>query len=91
MIKQLSRNSQDDVFKWVVGVARLQAEQLGLYAPPGKSRKPVYWLEHLAACDDQVAACVSRWSEFSAQEPELKEELLVEAEYAIRARKVSGG
>jgi hypothetical protein len=71
----------------VVGVARLQAEQLGLYQPSSaRSRKSVYWLEHLAGCDDQVAACVSRWSEFSAQEPELKEELLVEAEFAIRAR-----
>ena len=87
VIQQLSRNSQSDVFKWVVGVARLQLEQLGLYQPSSaRSRKSVYWLEHLAACDDQVAACVGRWSEFSAQEPELKQQLLVEAEFGIRAR-----
>ena len=87
VITQFIRNSQNDVFNWVVGVARLQAEQLGLYQPPlGRARKPVYWLEHLVACDDQVAACVSRWSEFSAQEPDLKQQLLVEAEFGIRAR-----
>ncbi len=34
VIQQLTRNSQDDVFKWVEGLARLQAEQLGLYALP---------------------------------------------------------
>ncbi len=90
VIRQFIRNSQDDVFNWVVGVARLQAEQLGLYQPSsGRSRKPIYWLEHLVACDDQVAACVSRWSEFSAQEPELKQQLLVEAEFGIRSRQVS--
>jgi hypothetical protein len=91
VIRQFIRNNQDDVFTWVVGAARLQAGQLGLYQPSsGRSRKPVYWLEHLAACDDQVAACVSRWSEFSAQEPELKQQLLVEAEFGIRARQISG-
>lgn len=91
VIRQFIWNSQDDVFNWVVGVARLQAGQLGLYQPSsGRSAKPVYWLEHLAACDDQVAACVSRWHGFSAQEPELSRELLVEAEFGIRARQVTG-
>jgi hypothetical protein len=90
VIKQFIRHSQNNVFNWVIGVARLQAGQLGLYQPSsGRSAKPVYWLEHLAACDDQVAACVSRWREFSAQEPELKRELLVEAEFGIRARQTS--
>jgi hypothetical protein len=90
VIRQFIRNNQSDVFKWVVGAARLQAEQLGLYQPSSdRSRKPVYWLEHLAACDDQVAACVARWSEFSAQEPELKQQLLVEAEFGIRARQTN--
>ncbi len=64
-------------------------EQLGLYARPGRSREPVYWFEHLAACDDQVAAFVSRWTEFSAQEPELKQQLLLEAEFGIRARQMN--
>jgi hypothetical protein len=87
VIRQFIRNSQNDVFDWVVGVARLQAEQLGLYQPSSRrSRKPVFWLEHLAACEEQVTACVSRWSEFSAQEPELKQQLLVESEFGIRAR-----
>ena len=87
VIRQFIRVSQDDVFKWVVGVARLQAEQLGLYQPSsGRSSKSIYWLEHLVACDDQVAACLLRWREFSAQEPELKQQLLVEAEFGIRGR-----
>lgn len=90
VIRQFIRNSQDDVFKWVAGVARLQAQQLGLYQPTSdRSAKPVYWFEHLAACDDQVAACVSRWREFSALEPELTHALLVEAEFGIRSRQVS--
>jgi hypothetical protein len=91
VIEQFIWNNEDDVFNWVIGVARLQAGQLGLYQPSsGRSAKPVYWLEHLAACDDQVAACVSRWHGFSAQEPELSRELLVEAEFGIRARQVTG-
>jgi hypothetical protein len=48
VITQFIRDSQDDVFGWVVGVARLQARQLGLYQPSsGRSAKPVYWFEHL--------------------------------------------
>lgn len=90
VIRQFIRDSQDDVFNWVVGVARLQAGQLDLYQPSsGRAAKPVYWLEHLAACEDQVMACVSRWREFSAQEPELAQELLVEAEFGIRARQTT--
>lgn len=90
VIRQFIRESQNDVFGWIVGVARLQARQLGLYQPPsGRSAKTVYWFEHLAACDDQVAACVARWREFSAQEPELEQALLVEAEFGIRARQTS--
>jgi hypothetical protein len=90
VITHFIRDSQDDVFKWLIGVARMQAEQLGLYqASSGRSAKPVYWLEHLAACDDQVTACVSRWREFSAQEPELVRELLAEAELGIRARQIN--
>jgi len=90
VITRFIRDSQADVFKWLVGIARSQAEELGLYqASSGRSAKPAYWLEHLAACDDQVTACVSRWREFSAQEPELAGELLIESELGIRTRQIN--
>ncbi len=90
VIRQFIGSGQNNAFSWVAGVARLQAGQLGLCQPSsGRSVKPVYWIEHLASCDGQVAACVSRWRDFSAQEPELKQQLLVEAEFWIRARQTS--
>jgi hypothetical protein len=85
--------------KWVVEAAVKEGRQLGLYEPAVKVRawygkmvddKPVYSLEHIAACDDQAVACAARWHEFEAEEPELGR-LVTEVAFAIEGRRERGG
>jgi hypothetical protein len=92
--------SQDHPYEWVVGVAVQQGQELGLYQPINKKRtrfgrqvdgKPVYSLEHLAACEDQVVAGAARWQEFAASEPELEKRLITEVSFAIHGRQARAG
>lgn len=82
----------NDPFKWVLDTATHQGRELGLYEPViGKrglfgrtlDEKPVVSMAHLAACEDQVFACVSRWQEFGVSEPELQQRLITDVSFAI--------
>src|SRR5713101_8349222 len=57
----------------------------------GGSPQPVYAIPHLAACENQVVACVSRWQEFGVNEPELQQRLIAEVAFGTYARQASGG
>jgi hypothetical protein len=85
---------------WVVEVAVQQGRQLDLYEPIvdkrgrfrklfGGGPKPVYSMQHLAACENQVAACVARWREFGANEPELQQRLITEVAFGIQGRQAT--
>jgi hypothetical protein len=91
--------NQANPSKWVAEAAVQQGRELGLYEPAVKIRawnrrmvddKPVYSLEHLAACDDQAVACAARWHEFEAEEPEMGR-LVTEVAFAIESRRQRGG
>jgi hypothetical protein len=79
-------------YRWVLGVAIRQGIELGLYEPVIKKQggarrrfdeKPAYSIEHLAACEEQVVACVARWQNFGVNEPELQDRLLTEVTFAL--------
>jgi hypothetical protein len=87
-----SKGTNYNPYRWVLGVAIRQGIELGLYEPVIKKHdgvrrrfdeKPAYSMEHLAACEDQVVACVARWQDFGASEPELQDRLLTEVTCAI--------
>src|ERR1700694_3036249 len=91
---------QSHPFKWVLDAATYQGRQLGLYEPVitkqggfGKrsGEKPVYAMDHLAACEDQVIACVKRWEEFGVNEPALQQRLLTEASRGINSTRPMSG
>jgi hypothetical protein len=86
-------HSQNAPFQWVLDVAVEQSRALGLCGPGIKNRrrgaKPIYSIEHLAACDDQVVACVSRWRAFATFEPDIQQRLLTEVAFGIRGRTTS--
>ena len=99
VVTEWIHRTQSNPSKWVAEVAVRQGRELGLYEPAVKIRawngrmvdgKPVYSLEHLAACDDQAVACAARWHEFEAEEPEMGR-LVTEVAFAIEGRRDRGG
>lgn len=91
---------QSHPYKWVLDAATYQGRQIGLYEPViqkqggfGKrsDEKPVYAMDHLAACEDQIVACVARWEEFGIREPELQQRLITEVSFAINSRRPAPG
>lgn len=93
-------HSKSSPFQWVLDLAVEQSRMLGLREPHTKSQagfgrrrgaKPIYSIEHLAASDDQVVACVSRWREFATSEPDLQQRLLTEVAFGISGRSTSDG
>jgi hypothetical protein len=85
--------SQSNPFKWVLDSATYQGRQLGLYEPSIKKREkhPEFSIEHLAACEDQVIACVNWWEEFGVKEADLQQRLITEVSFAIRGTSSGGG
>jgi hypothetical protein len=99
VVTEWIHHSKANPSKWVAEVAVKQGRELGLYEPAVKMRawngkmiddKPVYSIEHLAACDDQALACAARWHEFEAAEPEMGR-LVTEVAFAIENRRDRGG
>jgi hypothetical protein len=84
---------QSNPFRWVLDSATYQGRQLGLYEPTIKKREkhPVFSIEHLAACEDQVIACVNRWEEFGATDTDLQQRLITECSFGIAGTASSGG
>jgi hypothetical protein len=84
---------QSNPYKWVLDSATYQGRQLGLYEPTTKKREkhPVFSIEHLAACEDQVMACVNRWEEFGVSETDLQQRLITECSFGIAGTGSSGG
>ncbi len=100
VVSEWIHESMGRPFKWVLDVAAQQGRELGLYEPAIKksglgkifgSTPPVFSLDHLAACDDQVVAYVARWQEIALAEPQLQGALLIEVAFGIYARQQSGG
>jgi hypothetical protein len=102
VVRDWIHKTQNRPSRWVVEVAVQQGRELDLYEPVVDSRsgfrklfgggpKPVYSIPHLAACEDQVVACVARWREFGASEPELQQRLITELAFGIDARRARGG
>jgi hypothetical protein len=85
--------AQSNPFKWVLDSATYQGRQLGLYEPSIKKREkhPVFSMEHLAACEDQVIACVNRWETFGVAETDLQQRLVTECSFGIAGTGSSGG
>jgi hypothetical protein len=88
--------AQGNSFKWVLDSATYQGRQLGLYEPAMKKGRfganpSVFSMEHLAACEDQVIACVNRWDEFGVNETDLQQRLITEVAFAIRGSSSGGG
>jgi hypothetical protein len=83
---------QGNPYKWVLDSATYQGRQLGLYEPTTKKseKHPVFSIEHLAACEDQVMACVNRWEEFGVTDPELQQRMITECSYGIAGTGSSG-
>jgi hypothetical protein len=81
---------QDHPYKWVLDTATYQGRQLGLYEPAIEKRganPPVFSMDHLAACEDQVVACVARWEVFGVTEPELLQRLITEVSFGMESRR----
>jgi hypothetical protein len=81
---------QDHPYKWVLDTATYQGRQLGLYEPvieKSGAKHPVFSMEHLAACEDQVVACVARWEEFGVSDPELQQTLITEVSFGMESRR----
>ena len=96
LVMKFVHGGSDDPYQRVIDLAVQDGSRLGLYVPATKrgglrGGKPRYWLEHLAACDDQVVAFTNRWREFGISDPELQGLVLAEADYAIGNRASSGG
>lgn len=99
VVAEWIHHSQANPSRWVAEVAVQQGRELGLYEPVIKRRawygkmvddKPVYSVEHLAACDDQAVACAARWHEFESAEPEVGR-LVTEVAFAIESRRERSG
>jgi hypothetical protein len=101
VVREWIHTTQNRPSRWVVEVAIQQGRELGLYEPIVDNRggirklfgggpKPVYSIQHLAACDDQVVACVARWREFGANEPELQQRLITEVAFGVQGRQATG-
>jgi hypothetical protein len=84
---------QNNPYKWVLDSATYQGRQLGLYEPTIKKREkhPVFSMEHLAACEDQVIASVNRWEQFGVTETDLQQRLITECSFGIAGTGSSGG
>jgi hypothetical protein len=99
VVTEWIHQNQSNPSKWVAEVALQQGRELGLYEPVIKKRawygkmvddKPVYWVEHLAACDDQAVACAARWHDFEAAEQEVGR-LVTEVAFAVESRRERSG
>jgi len=99
VVTEWIHHNQANPSKWVAEVALQQGRELGLYQPVIKKRawygrmvddKPVYSVEHLAACDDQALACATRWHDFEAGEPEVGR-LVTEVAFAVESRRERSG
>jgi hypothetical protein len=99
VVREWMQHSSANPSKWVAEVAVQQGRELGLYEPVIQKRawygmmvddKPVYSLEHLAACADQAIACAARWHEFEASEPDLGR-LVTEIAFGIESRRERSG
>lgn len=84
---------QSNPYEWVLDSATYQGRQLGLYEPTIKKKEkhPVFSMEHLAACEDQVIACVNRWEEFGVTDTDLQQRLITECSFGIAGTGSSGG
>jgi hypothetical protein len=100
VVTEWIHTNQNHPFQWVVGVAVQQGHELGLYEPASRKRglfgrrikeKPVYSVEHLAACDEQARACAARWQQFELSERELALTLVTEVGFAIVGRQERAG
>jgi hypothetical protein len=100
VVREWIHKAMGHPYRWVRGVALQQGRELGLFEPTVKRRgfgklfgssPPVYSIEHLAACDDQVVASLARWEEIALNEPELQTRLIIEVAGGINARQESGG
>ena len=100
VVTEWIHKNQNHPFQWVVGVAVQQGRELGLYEPASQKRgllgrrikgKPVYSIDHLAACDEQARACAARWQQFELSERELALTLVTEVGFAISARQERAG
>jgi hypothetical protein len=99
VVTEWIHQNQSNPSRWVAEVALQQGRELGLYEPMIKKRawygkmvddKPVYSVEHLAACDDQAVACAARWHDFEAGEPEVGR-LVTEIGFAVESRRERTG
>jgi hypothetical protein len=101
VVREWIHSTQSHPSRWVVEVAVQQGRELELYEPMvdkrgrfrklfGGGPKPVYSMQHLAACENQVVACVARWREFGANEPELQQRLITEVAFGIQGRQATG-
>jgi hypothetical protein len=99
VVREWIHHNPSNPSKWVAEVAVQQGRELGLYEPVIQKRawygrmvddKPVYSVEHLAACDDQALACAARWHEFEAEEPETGR-LVAEVAFGIESRRERSG
>jgi hypothetical protein len=100
LVGEWFHGTSDHPFQWVVEVAIQNGREVGLYQPVTKKRawygrmvedRPVYALDHLAACEDQAAACVARWQQFAANERDLQQTLLGEVAFALSRRTTARG
>lgn len=100
VVTEWIHQSRSHPFQWVVDVAVQQGRELGLYEPASQKRglfgrwikeKPVYSIDHLAACDGQALASAARWQEFELKERELAQTLLTEVGFGISARQERSG
>lgn len=94
VVSEWMHQSMSHPFRWVLEVAAQEGQELGLYEPMSEKgrgflmpkEKPVFSLDHLAACDDQVVAYIAHWHELGVSEPELQRTLLTEVAYGIYTR-----
>ncbi len=101
VVREWIHTTQNHPSRWVIDVAVQQGRELELYEPMvdkrgrfrkllGRGPKPVYSMQHLAACENQVVACVARWREFGSNEPELQQRLVTEVAFGIHGRQATG-
>jgi hypothetical protein len=100
VVTEWIHRNQSHPFEWVVAVAVQQGRELGLYETARQKRglfgrwikeKPVYSIDHLAACEGQAIAGANRWKQFEFSERELAQTLLTEVGFAISARQERDG
>lgn len=100
VVTEWIHRNQSHPFQWVVAVAVQQGQELGLYEPSRQKgglfgrwnkAKPVYSIDHLAACEEQAVASANRWNQFEFSERELAQTLLTEVGFAIAGRQERAG